>query len=74
MDHQWYDEDETLHPLWKKWFKLKEIKKLMTWKPLEIEDTEEIDKEAKKLEEQKAANADDEEEFFMTRNRKKGEK
>ena len=41
---------QTLHPLWKKWFKLK--KKLMTWKPLEIE-KKEIDKEAKKLEEQK---------------------
>ena len=60
---------QTLHPLWKKWFKLKE-KKLMNWKPLEIEE-EEIDKEAKKLEEQKAANADDEEEFFMTREKRR---
>ena len=51
---------QTLHPLWKKWFKVKE-KKLMAWEQLEIEE-EEIDKEAKILEAQKNANKMNEEE------------
>ena len=55
---------QTLHPLWKKWFKMKE-KKIMSWDPLEIED-EEVDREAKLLEEQKNANKfDDQDQMGM---------
>ena len=65
---------QTQHPLWKKWFKVKE-KKIMAWEQLEIEE-EEIDKEAKLLEAQKNANKMNENdgEEILTRAQKRQKK